>query len=436
MPSRVPDNCISRALLLRISVLIRRFLHRIHMKISFRSHLFIAACLVAAAPYAFGQNVFPANAVEANQIGTRADLTQEIIVLRQQQVGLKAESDRYGQDTLRLKRDLDMAETTRKDSAASIAALNLSISTLSAQEKALTTRISLASEREGQLTVLTRTLNQELENLKTLIKQEKETAETMSSANGREISRRAELTKAQQDVQARQAIENKTVDDATLAKKVELASLDSKAAQDRDEKNKQADIGISARKQLAEQTWEAKVKASDEEISKRRAAVTKELDALDAEAKLAKDTAGLELVAMRKKMLLDATAEVNKKKEQDVSQGSAKLAAANKQLLEVETKVREAEAKARAADTRGQKTDAKAAQLVRDQQALETRQAQLQAQTQALRNTPVVGTASPIALAQKELLEQEIVQMRRQLDGLKSDELANQIRKNMTPDKN
>lgn len=476
--------------------------------ISRLSRFCIAAYLVAT-PYAFGQNSFPANAVEATQIGTRAELTQEISVLRQQHAGLKAEAERYGQDTIRFKRELELTEKTQKESAATIASLNSSIGMLSAQEKALSSKISAANEYEGNLTVRTRTLTQELESLQTRVSQEKIMVDTIASSNFREVARLEELAKVQKNAQATQLAEDKKLDETIVSKKAELAGLDGKAAQAREEQNKQADASISARKQTAAgeaeelfnknkmaisiadtkaqadrdvllkntndelaarvskaesaeksaaQMRDATAKAADDEMSKRRVAVTKELDALDADAKQAKEAAAVELAAMRKKLLLEATVEANIKKEQDVSQGSAKLKAVNKQLLAAETRVRGAEAKAKAADTReqqadakileaeakskaantrGQQADAKAAQLVREQQALEARQAQVQ--NQVLRNTPTpalaTAAANPEALVQKASLEQEILQMRRQLDGLKSDDLANQIRKNMTPEK-
>ena len=128
------------------------------MKTTLLNRLCMVA-LLAATPHAFGLNAFPANSVEATQLGTRSELAQEIAALRQQHAGLKAEVERYSQDAVRLKRELEQAEKTQKESAASIASLNSSISTLSAQEKALASKVSAANEREGTLTVRTRTLS-------------------------------------------------------------------------------------------------------------------------------------------------------------------------------------------------------------------------------------------------------------------------------------
>jgi hypothetical protein len=465
-------------------------------------------CLVAfltASPYAFGQNSFPANAVEASELGMRSDLSQEILVLRQQHTGLKAELERYGQDAMRLKRELELAEKTQRESAASIASLNASISTLSSQEKALSSKISAASEQEGNLTVQIRTLTQELDILQTRIKQEKEAMERITASNSKEVGRLnqeldaakslhaaslVELENSQVAEKSRRVTEENSLNAALIAKKADLAELDTKATQAREEQFKQAELSILARKQLAEREAEDLLKKSgtegalliakaqaerdallrstdeelaartnklnneektavaareaaakflDEELAKRRATVTKELDALDEEAVQSKKQTANELVVMRDKMLKEAKDEVEKAKTQELSQGSITLVALKKQLQEVESTIRMAEEQVKAAQKREQQAEDKLGQLTLQTQVMEKRQAQLQEQLK--RNGPMVvqsndaGPSNAAAMAQKSALASEILQMRRQLDGLKSDDLANQIRKNMTPEK-
>lgn len=482
------------------------------MKTTLLSRFFLVAFL-SSIPYAFGQNAFPATAMEATQLGTRAELSQEISVLRQQQMGLKAEIERYGQDAIRIKRELELAEKTQKESAASIASLNASINALSTQEKALASKVAAGNERDGNLTVRVRTLTQELDSLQTRIAQEKNTLDTITSGNAKEVVRlskeletakvahassMSELSKTQQEVQAKRAVQEqnevKALDEALGAKKIELAALDAKSSAVREEQNRKANDDIAQRKQTAEreadervarskaeasslaaktqaereallqaaqaevaartnklandekaaeQARQAAAKQEEEELAKRRSAVTKQLDALEADAAQEKKDTAVQIAAIREKMLKDAQDEVNKTKEQNLSQGSDKSAALNKQLRDAESKVKDAEAKSKDAETkaktaeaREQQASAKLAQLAAQTQTLEVRQAQLKSQPQQA--APVAQTLPPsnaAALAQKAALEQEILQMRRQLDGLKADDLAKQIRQNMTPDK-
>ena len=475
------------------------------MKTTLIPRLFLVAYL-ASAPYAFGQNAFPATAMEASQLGIRAELSQEILVLRQQHAGLKAEVERYGQDAIRLKRELELAEKTQKESAASIASLNASISILSAQEKALAAKLAAGNERDGNLTVRVRTLAQELDSLQIRTMQEKTALETITADNAKEVSRLsketegarlahaaslAELNKLQQEALQKHAAqgraESKELDDSLAAKKLELAGLDTKAASGREEQNRKANEEILQRQQIAareaeelmvrsrteaaalqmkvqddmaarsgklendEKTAEQARKAADktavearqlmaksedEELARRRAAVTKQLDALEAEAVQGKKDTAVQISATREKMLKDVQDEVSKTKNQTLSQSSDKLIALNKQLRDTEAKIKDAEAKAKTAETREQQADAKLAQLATQTEALEARQAQLKSATAQAK--PAVSTSAPAnaaALSQKAALEQEILQMRRQLDGLKSDDLAKQIRQNMIPEK-
>ena len=471
------------------------------MKTTLLSRFFLVAFLFST-PYALGQNAFPATAMEATQLGTRAELSQEILVLRQQQMGLKAEIERYGQDAIRIKRELELAEKTQKESAASIASLNASINALSTQEKALASKVAAGNERDGNLTVRVRALTQELDSLQTRIAQEKKTLDTITSGNAKEVARlskeletakvahassMSELSKTQQEAQAKRAVQEqnevKALDEALGAKKIELAALDAKSSAVREEQNRKANDDIAQRKQTAEreadervarskaeasslaaktqaevaartnklandekaaeQARQAAAKQEEEELAKRRSAVTKQLDALEADAAQEKKDTAVQIAAIREKMLKDAQDEVNKTKEQNLSQGSDKLAALNKQLRDAESKVKDAEAKSKDAETkaktaeaREQQASAKLAQLAAQKQTLEARQDQLKSQPQQA--APVAQTLPPsnaAALAQKAALEQEILQMRRQLDGLKADDLAKQIRQNMTPDK-
>ena len=471
------------------------------MKTTFITGLFLIASLVSSA-HSFGQTAFPANAVEASQLGTRTELSQEIAILRQQHAGLKAEVERYGQDSVRIKRELELVEKAQKDSAASVAALNVSIGMLSSQEKALASKISADNERDGNLTVRVRTLAQELDSLQTRIKQEKMAVETVAMANAKEVARLnqefdtvkvahaasvAELNKVQQEAQAKRTADDRALDAQIAIKKQEAAAFDAKLLLVREQQAKKADDDIGARKQTAIReaedilnksktetaamqvktqaereailkvaeadirtrvsklendekaalkSRETATKAMDEEFSKRRAMVTKELDYLEAEVVQGKKETASQMAAMRDTMRKEAQAEANKIKEQDLSQGSAKLTALNKQLREVTAKIQEAEARVKVVESREQQAEAKLSRLAAQMQPLEVKQDKIQTLSQRAVAViaPVSNSRNEVASSSKAGLDKDILQKRRQLESLNSDDLAKQIRRSMTPE--